>query len=202
MAGNAILRHRLVHDRTKRRRELRRGSTLEVFGGSGIADYVTGRGHPLDERLSARRRAEFVVAASGGRLLDIGIDRGFQSLTHRRAADLWDRLIPPAGEPGSGSRLPEGLADKTFFIRSRRDPGKVSHVFAITARYLRAYYGDNDGLVEVTDQWIADTGKVLTTLDADHVSLVLAIPVSDQGPAVRRAFTQALLMQLANLFER
>jgi hypothetical protein len=172
-----------------------------AFGGSGIADYITGSGHPLDARLPARRRAEFTVAVQSGKLLDLAVDDGFRSLTHRRAADLWDRLIPAAAV-GVRWRLPEDVARKVFFIRGRRDPDKVSSIFTTTARYLRAYYGDNDGLVEVSDQWVVGTGTIIATLDADHFALTVARPVSAQSAATRLAFTRALLMQLAGEFDR
>ena len=173
-----------------------------AFGGSGIADYITGSGRPIDQRLPMRARTQMILAARGGKMLATFINSGFQSLTHRRAADLWDRLIPPAraGASGSASRLPPTLAGKIFYIRGQRAPEKVSGVLAATAPYLRTYYGENDGLVEVADQWIPGAGELIATLDADHCALVVARPISAQSFGTRRAFTRALLMQIAGAF--
>jgi len=172
-----------------------------AFGGSGIADYITGTGHPLDDRMQPFPRMLFALAAGWGELLDSRIDGGFQSLTHQRAAELWQRLLPPAAGPGA-SRLPSGLAERTFFIRSQRDPDQVCPLLWITARYLATYYGANDGLMTVPDQWVPGTGQILADLNADHTGLTVAGPVSDWPAGVRRAFTYALLMQLAGAFSR
>lgn len=94
------------------------------------------------------------------------------------------------------------MAGKIFFIRAHRAPEKVSGLLAASAFYLSAYYGDNDGMVEVTDQWIPGAGKVIATLDADHFAFVVARPVSAQPSSTRRAFTRALLMQLSGAFDR
>lgn len=173
-----------------------------AFGGSGIADYISGKGHKLDGGMPAAQRAEFAIAAGAGKLLDVGIDRGFQSLTHDGAAQIWPRLIPRRGGPESPPNLPDGLADRIAYIRASRAPEKVSPLFRVAAAYLGAYYGENDGLVEVKDQALAGVGTIITTLDADHASLMLSRPVSDQSDRVRRAFTQALLMQLSGAFDR
>jgi hypothetical protein len=93
------------------------------------------------------------------------------------------------------------MAGKIFYVRSHRAPEKVSGLLAATAPYLRMYYGENDGLVEVTDQWIPGTGEVIATLDADHCALVVARPISAQFFATRRAFTRALLMQISGAFD-
>jgi len=157
-----------------------------AIGGSGVADYITDAGHPLDDEMPAAARVAFAVAARGGKLLDGQLDRGFQSLTHRQAAALWARLVPR-----------QSPSDRIFYVRGHRKPAEVSKILSLTATYLSTYYGDNDGLVEVEDQWIPGLGRVLATLEADHMALTVARPVSGDGPAVRRAFTRALLMQLA-----
>jgi hypothetical protein len=180
-----------------------------AIGGSGVADYITDAGHPLDDEMPAAARVAFAVAARAGKLLDGQLDRGFQSLTHRQAAALWARLVPgqsPSEAISAGlkdraqarAKAPAGApAERIFYVRSHRKPAGVSKILSLTATYLSAYYGDNDGLVEVEDQWIPGLGRVLATLEADHMALTVARPVSGDGPAVRRAFTDALLMQLA-----
>lgn len=177
-----------------------------AIGGSGVADYVTDKGHPLDDRMPAASRVAFSVAARGGKLLDGHLDRGFQSLTHDRAAALWARLLPSghpngrhANESKATAAAPPFLAERIFYVRSHRAPERVSKMLSLTATYLTTYYGDNDGLVQVEDQWLPGTGRVLATLDVDHMALTVARPVSGDGPAFRRAFTQALLMQLAGV---
>jgi len=180
-----------------------------AIGGSGVADYITDAGHPLDDEMPGPARVAFAVAARGGKLLDGHLDRGFQSLTHREAAALWARLVPGASpseteEAGvksaakARSKAWAGApADRIFYVRSHRKPAEVSKILSLTATYLSTYYSDNDGLVEVEDQGMPGLGRVLATLEADHMALTVARPVSGDGPAVRRAFTQALLMQLA-----
>lgn len=171
-----------------------------AFGGSAIADYIKGTGHPLDERMPALQRVEFALAAKGGKLLDARIERGFQSLTRREATALWARLLPPSS--GSASRLAKGLADRIFFVRTRRAPEKVCPLLVITARYLDTYYGPNDGLVILSDQWVTGTGRVIADLDVDHSGLTMAGPISDRPEPARRAFTYALLMQMSGAFDR
>ena len=161
-----------------------------AFGGSGIADYITGTGHPLDDRMAPVPRVLFALAAGWGELLDSRIDGGFQSLSRVRAAELWKRL----------PRLPDELTERVFFIRSQRDPDKVCPLLWLTAKYLATYYGPNDGLLVISDQWVPGAGQLLGDLDADHSGLTVAGPVSDWPARVRRAFMHALLMQLAGAF--
>ena len=172
-----------------------------AIGGSGVADYITDAGHPLDDKMPAASRVAFAVAARGGKLLDGELDRGFQSLTHRQTAALWARLVPRSSDSETTKAWAKPsvgpAADRIFFIRSHRRPGAVSKILALTATYLATYYGDNDGLVELEDQELPGVGRVLATLEADHMALTVARPVSGDEPAVRRAFTHALLMQLA-----
>ena len=104
--------------------------------------------------------------------------------------------------PRPGTACFQALAGKIFFIRAHRAAEKVSGLLAASAFYLSAYYGENDGMVEVTDQWIPGTGKVIATLDADHFAFVVASPVSAQPPSTRRAFPRALLMQIADASDR
>lgn len=162
-----------------------------AFGGSGIADYITGTGHPLDDRMAAIPRALFALAAGWGELLDTRIDGGFQSLSRLHAAELWQRL----------PRLPADLEDRVLFVRSQREPDKVCPLLWITAKYLATYYGPNDGLMAISDQWLPDAGRLLADLDADHAGLTVARPISDWPAQVRRAFMRALLMQLAGAFD-
>jgi len=170
-----------------------------AFGGSGVADFVRGTGHPLDDRMPVFQRAAFELLANGGRLLDGRIDDGFESLSRQHDAALWDRLLPAAAGAGE-SRLPAGLGNRVFFIRSQRNPDKVCPLLNLTARYLATYYGPNDGLLVISDQWIPGAGQLLADLDADHSDLTVSGPVSNRSARTRRAFTHALLMQLAGAF--
>jgi pimeloyl-ACP methyl ester carboxylesterase len=170
-----------------------------AFGGSGVADFVRGTGQQLDGRMPRFQREAFRLAAKAGMLLDGQLDAGFDSLSRQRATALWDRLLP--ADQGTGeSRLPAGLGNRIFFVRSQRSPDKVCPLLSLTARYLATYYGPNDGLLVISDQWIPGAGQLLADLDADHSDLTVSGPVSSRPARTRRAFTHALLMQLAGAF--
>ncbi|WP_165226722.1 lipase family alpha/beta hydrolase [Aquisphaera insulae] len=136
------------------------------FGGSGVADYAAGDGPEADGQMPLLPR----IAVRAGRkieatLADPGRHRAIAELSHESCSQLWAELIA-----GHGDALAV-VSPRTFYITSRTTTAKHPALQRVTASYLHAYYGPNDGLVALEDQDIPGLGTVLAVLDAGHTDL-------------------------------
>ncbi len=164
-----------------------------AFGGSGVADYLVGEGHPIDDQWSWYHQFSFEVKSLFGSFLGAFIlSDGITSLTHRAAGKYWAQLKKETS--------PETLAvvsPKIFYIQSvLNDPEKASSFIRASAEYLHTYYGPSDGLVELKDQMVPWVGTPLVVLDSDHTGIVVNNPISVAPKRLREAVTKAIATSL------
>lgn len=159
------------------------------FGGSGLADYLTGDGPKMDKRMPARHR--IVARALGKReqaLLSRGKHAGLADMTRSASQDFWEQLLEDEADA-----IPV-VSPKTFYITAETRPSRLRLFQKATAAYLGTYFGPNDGAVELADQSLPDVGTVLAVLDAGHTDLSNKFPAARAKPQLRRALVQSILM--------
>ena len=159
------------------------------FGGSGVADYVTGEGPPMDGRMPTGRRVVAHVAAGAERLaLGRGKHGGLPDLTRRASSAFWGRMLEEHADA-----IPI-LGPKTFYVTTETDPAQLRLVRRATGSYLETYFGPNDGMVALEDQSLPELGTVVATLDAGHSDLTNGYPKGRADRGLRRALMQGILM--------
>ncbi len=161
------------------------------FGGSGVAEYVLGRGMPTDRRMW---RGQRLVASVMGRLARIAASRSglgaLEGMTREVSKAFWEKVL---------RRDAEALATigpRVYFIRSQIHPSRQRIFRRVIAWYQKIYLGPGDGMVELVDQALPGVGTILGTLEAGHADLTHRFPASGAPPQFRRALTRSLLMAL------
>jgi pimeloyl-ACP methyl ester carboxylesterase len=159
------------------------------IGGTGLADYVVGEGHPMDEQMppGARQAARMLGALERSRMRR-GPHAGIPALTRTASRAYWDRMLREHADavPVVGPRL--------FYIESVAHPDDLSMLARATGWYLAAYYGPNDGIVCAGDQNLPGLGTRLGVLNAGHSDLTRRFPAARAGRQFRRALVQSILM--------
>jgi len=162
-----------------------------AIGGSAVADFIHHEGHKIDNKLPLKDRIFFNTSAITGQLLDPIINKGMGSLTHKKASALWKKL------QSENPPLPKAISDKIFYINSKQDVSKMAEAVDCTGAYIQTYYSDNDGLVEVKDQYLKGVGTRLTVIDADHADLMTPFPISNDPKKIRISLMYSLIQFLA-----
>jgi hypothetical protein len=159
------------------------------FGGTGIADYVTGEGPPIDNRMPLKQR---LVASGLGRieehLLSRGKHAGLPSLTRRASKEFWDKAMEDHEDA-----IP-AVSPKTFYIQTKTEPDHLRLFMQATAWYLDTNFGPNDGLVTLEDQAVEGVGTVLAVIDAGHTDLTHKFPSAVPRKRLRTALIDAIIM--------
>ncbi len=152
------------------------------FGGTGVADYVTGEGPPIDNRMPLKQR---LIAMGLGRLegyaLSHGKHGGLSSLTRRASKEFWEAVLEENEEAISV------VSPKTFYVTTKTRPRHLQIFLQATAWYLGTNFGPNDGMVTVEDQSVAGVGTVLAVLDAGHTDLTHRFPSAPPRRRLRKA---------------
>jgi pimeloyl-ACP methyl ester carboxylesterase len=158
------------------------------FGGTGIADYVTGEGPPIDNRMPLKQR---MIAQGMGRLeehlLARGKHAGLPSLTTRASQEFWDEALREHEEA-----IPI-VSPKTFYIQTKSEPAQLRLLLQATAWYLGTNFGPNDGMVALEDQSVEGVGTVLAVLDAGHTDLTHKFPSAVPRKRLRTALIDAIV---------
>jgi pimeloyl-ACP methyl ester carboxylesterase len=163
------------------------------FGGSGAADYLVGSGEPIDERMPAPARAiANLMRQVESRRLDRGLHGGIVDLTRDAARLFWEELLDDQAEA-----IPI-VGPRTFYIESSVEPTRQSPFRRPVARYLETYYGPNDGLVAVGDQFLPGLGTRLGMLDVSHTDLTHRFPAARPRPRLRGALARSIVMAVAS----
>jgi pimeloyl-ACP methyl ester carboxylesterase len=159
------------------------------FGGSGVADYLTGEGPPIDRSMPLRDR---LIAQGVGRLeefrLSRGQHRGLPALTRQASKEYWEKALDK-----HRAAIPV-VSPKTLYITTKKNSAQLRLVLRATASYLDAHFGPNDGMVVVEDQSVAGVGTVLAVLDAGHTDLTHSFPSAVPKRRLRRALIDAIIM--------
>lgn len=161
------------------------------FGGSGLADYVMGEGEAMDKTMPAYSRfVARLLAIRERALVASGYHAGLAGLTRNASQSYWKAML---AEHASAIAI---VGPKAFFIATQAEPSQLRLFQRVMNRYLGAYYGKNDGLVCVDDQFLPGIGTRLGVLDAGHADLTRRFPATKAGRKTRRALIQSLVMEL------
>ena len=161
------------------------------FGGSGVAEYVLGRGTPTDRRMWFGQRFMANLMSRAARITAGRSGLGaLEGMTREVSRAFWQDAI---------RRHADALATvgpRVYFIRSQIHPSQQRIFRRTIAWYQKLYLGPGDGMVELVDQALPGIGKILGTLEAGHADLTHRFPASGAPAQFRRALTRSLLMAL------
>jgi pimeloyl-ACP methyl ester carboxylesterase len=159
------------------------------FGGSGLADYVSGDGPEIDGQMSPAPR---ILGRAAGKLQNSLASEGKQKaigdLSRASAEKLWRRALKSQRDA-----LPD-VSPRVFYITSQASARHHPLLQRLTASYLAAYYGPNDGVVALEDQSLDGLGMVLAVLEAGHTDLTRRFPSAPARQRLRKALSDAILM--------
>ncbi|MHC5537223.1 alpha/beta fold hydrolase [Singulisphaera rosea] len=159
------------------------------FGGSGLADFVTGAGPSMDRSIPWKYRLiAHVLGVVERRSLRRGKLGGLPGLTRDASRDFWRRLLD-----GHKEAIPV-VGPKTYYITSETPAPSLRIFKRAAAWYLRTYVGASDGVVARGDQSLEGFGTVLAVLDAGHTDLTNRFPSSRAAKNYRNALVQCILM--------
>ena len=160
-----------------------------VFGGTGAADYLSGKGVLMDRRMPVGLR---VLASLVGKyesfLLHRGKHGGLAGLTRSESERFWGQLVEQHADA-----IPV-VGPKTFYVTSQVHPSRLRLFRRAIGSYLETYYGPNDGMVVVRDQSLPGLGTGLGVFDAGHADLTHRFPATRAPRRLRRALVQSVLM--------
>jgi hypothetical protein len=159
------------------------------FGGTGLADYVVGEGPPIDRKMPLGNRViAHTLAKAEGFLINHGKHGGLPALARRASDEFWEDLLEE-----SSAAIPI-VGPKTFYITSQI-PASGHRLFQrAIASYLETNFGDNDGIVALTDQSLPELGTILAVLDAGHTDLTNRFPSGKAAQRMRKAVVDAIVM--------
>jgi pimeloyl-ACP methyl ester carboxylesterase len=159
------------------------------FKGSGLADYLVGEGIALDERMpSFARKAFYWLGEAERRILRRWTGHGLADLTHQQAKESWEKRLQ------SHVATSPGLRGKVFYIRSAVEPQKQTPYFWASSWYLSTYYGKNDGLVTLEDQFLSQLGQRLNIVGCGHHDLTGSFPLTFATSNFRKALSRSVFM--------
>jgi pimeloyl-ACP methyl ester carboxylesterase len=162
------------------------------FGGSGLADYLSGEGPPVDRRMPGKFR---LLARLIGKFetwrLSRGQHQGLRDLTRARSRRFWSEVLASHAESISI------ISPKVFYITAATSPSRLPLFQKAMAWYLRTYFGPSDGMVAPEDQFLPGVGKVIAVLEAGHSDLIGRFPSSKAKPKVRKAMIRSIVTAVA-----
>ena len=159
------------------------------FGGSGVADYLSGDGEPIDKEMPLGYRVlDRTIGRLEEKLLNGDRHEAITALSRRASVQFWEDLLEHNRDAVAV------VAPRTFYVTSRVKPSKHPLALRATAWYLGTYYGPNDGLVTLEDQSLPGLGTVLAVLDVGHTDLTRRFPAARPKARLRRAIVDAIIM--------
>lgn len=160
-----------------------------AFGGTALADYVLGEGHPIDARMPEQYRTfTRVIGEVERELVRRGPHAGLPGLTRSEARAYWARMLRQ-----HAAALPM-IGPRAFFLRSAIDPARLGRFRRAIGHYLSAYDGPNDGIVALDDQHLPGVGTSLGVIDCGHGELTCNVDSGPEARKLRRALTPCLVM--------
>jgi pimeloyl-ACP methyl ester carboxylesterase len=160
-----------------------------AFGGSGLADYVVGKGIPMDRRMALRYR---IMGNLMGRLARFMAKRSgmdaMEGLTRKTSRAFWTKTLEKYADAKAT------VGPKTFYLRSTIAPSKLRFARRAIAWYLEIAYGSSDGMIVLADQALPAIGTVIGTIEASHFDLTHRFPATHAPRSHRRALIQSIMM--------
>jgi hypothetical protein len=162
-----------------------------AFGGSPVADYLLGLGHPVDDSMPEKYRIALKgMAPTLGGFVDREDHDGLESLEEKLSEQRWPQL---AAQFPHATAL---IAQKIFYIQGEEDVSKMSLGLRASGSYMATYYGKNDGLVPFDNQVVPGIGQSILVAETDHGGLFFPRPYSNTSAKTRASFTRFLLNYL------
>ena len=163
------------------------------FGGTGLADYIVGDGPPIDRKMPlGSRLIAHALAKAEGFLLNHGKHGGLPELSRCASDEFWKAMLE------EGSAAVPIVGPKTFYITSQI-PASGHRLFQrAIASYLETNFGENDGIVALSDQSLTGLGTVLAVLDAGHTDLTNRFPSGKAAARMRKAIVDAIVMAVGD----
>ena len=160
-----------------------------AFGGTALADFVVGEGHPIDEKMPEQYRTFTRVLGDVEReLVRRGIHAGLPGLTRAEARAYWARMLRL-----HAAALP-ALGPRTFYVRTAIEPARLGRFRRAIGYYLTTYGGPNDGVVALDDQHLPGLGTSLGVIECGHGELTSNVDNGPEARKLRRALTPCLVM--------
>jgi pimeloyl-ACP methyl ester carboxylesterase len=160
-----------------------------AFGGSALADYVVGEGHPIDAKMPAQYRTFAQVVGEVERaLVKNGPHGGLPGLTRAESRAYWGRMLRR-----HAGAIPD-LRPRVYFLRSATEPARLGRFRTAIGAYLTAYDGPNDGIVALDDQHLPGLGTTLGVVACGHGDLTCDLRPGAEARKLRRALMPSVVM--------
>ena len=160
-----------------------------AFGGTALADYVVGEGHPIDEKMPEQYRTFTRILGDVEReLVRRGPHAGLPGLTRVEARAYWTRMLRQ-----HAAAIP-AIAPRTLFVRTAIEPARLGRFRRAIGYYLTTYSGPNDGIVALDDQHLPGLGMTLGVIECGHGELTCNVDNGPEARKLRRALTPSLVM--------
>ncbi|HEY2156592.1 MAG TPA: hypothetical protein VGH33_13255, partial [Isosphaeraceae bacterium] len=160
-----------------------------AFGGTALADYVVGEGHPIDSKMPALYRTFAGLVGELERMLvRNGQHAGLSGLTRVESRAYWDRMLRR-----HAGAIP-ALRPRVYFLRSATEPAQLGRFRTAIGSYLTTYDGPNDGIVALEDQHLPGVGTSLGVVDCGHGDLTCELKPGPAGRKLRRALAPCIVM--------
>ena len=161
------------------------------FGGTSIAEYLSGEGAEPDAAIPRRSRT---VLNALGRIetyvLGKGKHGGLAGMTPDASRAFWEAHLK------NHSDAIAVVGPKTYYVTSATAPSHLRFVQQAMGWYLQVEVGPNDGVVAIRDQSLRGLGTVVATLDAGHSDLTRTRTSSRDKRDYPRALTAAIVASL------
>jgi hypothetical protein len=158
-----------------------------AFGGCKIADFLEGKGHPIDNNMPMKYRYSLEVMRLEGWHENRVAHDGLVSLTTEESAKLWPDLI---------KKYPQALANiskKILYILGTESVSNLPLLLRPMGSYLTTYYNkNNDGIILTEDQFVPGIGSVFLSAEADHMGWFMPRPESSVSSIDRENFTNII----------
>ena len=160
-----------------------------AFGGTALADYVVGEGHPIDDKMPEQFRTfTRVIGEIERELVRRGPHAGLPGLTRVEARAYWSRMLRQ-----NAAAIP-AIGPRTFYVRTAIEPARLGRFRRAIGYYLTTYGGPNDGIVALDDQHLPGLGTSLGVLECGHGELTCNLDSGPEARKLRRALTPCLVM--------
>src|SRR5207249_4847244 len=157
-----------------------------ALGGSPVADYLLGLGHPVDDHMPKKYREGLDLMKPFGAYVKKVDREGLLSLEEKTSKTRWLPLFKayPQAEAILGPRI--------FYVQGQQNISHLPALLRPVGSYVATYYGPSDGLLLSGDQIIEGIGRPILKVKTDHLGLFLGKPQSGTPKSLRTEFTQFL----------
>lgn len=163
-----------------------------AFGGTGLADFVLDRKQPIDNRMPAGHGLVCkAIANLENKIGHKSREHAMSDMTCDAACEYWQMTLASCADA-----VPI-VTPKLFYIQAIAENSRLRLIQRATHKYLKTYYGPNDGVVTIEDQSLDGVGQIIAVLEAGHADLTRKGLASRAGRRSRQALMQSILMTVS-----